>query len=136
MESVELAQSILKFYSEKKQEFNYQELMCYVDSADPGFISLLNTEARKLGKTWFYAIACKKIKIEHRISWYNYVINKLIVGIHHTCKQALQELQMIAYDEKAEDDRVKLVKQNDHCWDADMYALTPDMVRYANYDLL
>jgi len=43
---------------------------------------------------------------------------------------------MLAYDEKAEDDKVKLVKQNGHTWDADMYALTPYMRRYNNYDLL
>lgn len=58
-----------------------------------------------------------------------------MLGIHHTCKKTLQELSMLAYDEKAEDDKIKLVKQNDHTWDADMYALTPHFGRYTNYDL-
>jgi hypothetical protein len=42
---------------------------------------------------------------------------------------------MLAYDEKAEDDKIKLVKQDDHTWDADMYALTPHMGAYSSYDL-
>lgn len=40
---------------------------------------------------------------------------------------------MIAYDEKSEDDKVKLVKQHDHTWDSDMYALTRYMERYGRY---
>jgi len=40
---------------------------------------------------------------------------------------------MIAYDEKAEDDKSKLVKQDDHTWDADMYALTPFRNDYTEY---
>lgn len=43
---------------------------------------------------------------------------------------------MLAYDEKAEDGKIKLVKQNDHTWDSDMYALTPFMKRYTTYDIL
>ena len=53
-----------------------------------------------------------------------------MVGIHSSCKNTLQELSMLAYDEKAEDDKLKLVKQNDHTWDADIYALTPHFGRY------
>jgi hypothetical protein len=64
------------------------------------------------------------------------MINKELVGIHHTCQKTLLELRLIAYDEKAEDDKFKLVKQNDHTWDADMYALTPHMREYISYDLL
>lgn len=48
----------------------------------------------------------------------------------------MSELRMLAYDEKAEDDKMKLVKQDDHTWDADMYALTPYMWRYRNYAAL
>jgi hypothetical protein len=43
---------------------------------------------------------------------------------------------MLAYDEKAEDDKVKLVKQDDHTWDSDMFALTRYIDRYCQYDLL
>ena len=88
------------------------------------------------GKTWFYACSCKKIRIEHRISFYTYMINKRMVGIAKNCLNTLTELKMLAYDEKAEDDKVKLVKQNDHTWDANMYALTPHIGRYYNYDLI
>ena len=131
LESIEIAQQIISFFSQWKATLNFKDLNCFVDCSDPGFISLLNTEACRLGQTWFYAYPCKKIKVEHRISWYRYVINKGIVFIDHKCQKTLQELQMIAYDEKAEDDRVKLVKQNDHTWDADMYALTPFMKGYS-----
>jgi hypothetical protein len=37
-----------------------------------------------------------------------------MLGIHKSCKKTLQELSMLAYDEKAEDDKIKLVKQDDH----------------------
>lgn len=37
---------------------------------------------------------------------------------------------MIAYDEKAEDDKPKLLKLNDHTWDSDMYAITPYLQDY------
>ena len=50
--------------------------------------------------------------MRHRISWYTTVINKGQVGILNTCQRTLAELKMLAYDEKAEDDKVKLVKQN------------------------
>lgn len=136
LEAVELAQEVLAFFAQQKDKFKFKELDCFVDNADPGFISLLNTEARKQGKNWFIARPCVKTPIENRISCYTYTINKQIVGIHKTCKKTLQELSMLAYDEKAEDDKVKLVKQNDHAWDADMYALTAFMGRYINYDSL
>lgn len=136
LETIELAQAILTFFEKERVIFKFQFLTAYVDSADPGFISLLNTEARRQNKLWFEAKACEKILVNHRISWYTYIINKGMVGIHKSCVKTLQELKMIAYDEKAEDDKVKLVKQNDHTWDADMYALTRYMGRYANYDLL
>jgi hypothetical protein len=51
MESIELAQSILKFYDDLRLEFGFKELVCRVDSADQGFISLLNTEARRKNLT-------------------------------------------------------------------------------------
>lgn len=107
-----------------------------MDSADPDFISLLNTEAWKQNKLWFLARPCTKILINHRISWYLYIINKGLVGIHKKCIRTLQELKMLTYDEKAEDDRPKLIKQDDHTWDSDMYALTKYMRRYCNYDIL
>lgn len=59
-----------------------------------------------------------------------------MVGIHKSCVNTLSELRMLAYDEKAEDDKPKLIRQNDHTWDADMYALTRYMRKYCNYDLL
>jgi hypothetical protein len=34
--------------------------------------------------------------------------------IRQICKKTFEELKMIAYDEKAEDDKPKLVKQDDH----------------------
>jgi hypothetical protein len=120
LEAVELAQEVLAFFAQQKDKFKFKELDCFVDNADPGFISLLNTEARKQGKVWFLARPCEKIPIENRVSCYNYCINKEMVGIHKTCKKTLQELSMLAYDEKAEDDKVKLIKQNDLTWDADM----------------
>jgi len=43
--------------------------------------------------------------------------------IRASCKKTLEELSMIAYDEKAEDDKSKLVKQDDHTWDADIMPL-------------
>lgn len=135
-ESVELAQDILTFYSEQKEIFKFQNLNCFVDSADRGFISLLNTEARKLGKTWFLARACSKIDISHRISFCIYAINKEIINIHSSCKNTWTEWKMLAYDEKAEDDKVKLVKQNDHTFDSDMYALTPFMKKYISFSSL
>lgn len=85
--------------------------------------------------TWFYAQACIKIKVELRISWYTSNINRGIVYINETCQHTLTELNMIAYDEKAEDDKVKLVKQNDHTWDADMYVLTLYMKDSITYDV-
>jgi hypothetical protein len=36
-----------------------------------------------------------------------------MVYIHESCRHTLEELKMITYDEKAEDDKIKLVKQND-----------------------
>ena len=134
LEAIELAQAILKFYQEWKDKLHFLELDCYVDNADQGFISLLNTEARRQNKMWFFARPCRKIEVKQRIYLYIYAINKGIVGIHHTCQKTLEELRMIAYDEKAEDDKVKLVKQNDHTWDADMYALIPVLSRYVNYE--
>ena len=54
LESVELAQEILGFFTffykkrglSLKNQKLLKELDCFVDCADPGFISLLNTEAR------------------------------------------------------------------------------------------
>jgi len=127
----------LELFARQKAKFKFKFLDCFVDNADPGFISLLNTEARRQGKdSWFLARPCEKIRVEKRISWYTYIINKQMEGIHKNCKKTLQELNMLAYDEKAEDDKVKLVKQNDHTWDADMYALTAYMGSYSNYDLI
>lgn len=133
LEAIDLAQAILTFYTTQKEQFKFSYLTAYVDSADPGFISLLNTEAIRQNKLWFQAKACSKIPINHRVSWYNYTINRGMVGIHSSCTHTLSELRMLAYDEKAEDDKVKLVKQDDHTWDSDMYALTPYMWRYRNY---
>ena len=58
------------------------------------------------------------------------------MSISRECSKTLEELRLIAYDEKAEDNKVKLVKQNDHTWDSDMYALTFYMRRYTDYDLI
>lgn len=134
METIELAQAILTFFSEQKAKFNITSLTAYVDSADPGFISLLNTESLKRNlHLWFYAKPCTKILVNLRISWYNKAISSGIIHIHHSCVKTLSELKTIAYDEKAEDDKVKLVKQDDHTWDSDMYALTKYMNRYLNH---
>ena len=59
-----------------------------------------------------------------------------MVSINESCTNTLNELRLIAYDEKAEDDNIKLVKQNDHTWDSDMYALTPYMKDYLDYDVM
>lgn len=134
-ETIELAQELLTFYQSYYEKFKFAELDCYVDSADPGFISLLNTTAMKRGMSWFLAQPCIKIAVKLRISWYTKVISKGTVFIHESCKYTLQELQLIAYDEKAEDDKVKLVKQNDHTWDSDMYALAFYMKDYLDDEL-
>jgi hypothetical protein len=69
LEAIELAQEVLQFFQEQKDVFKFRNLDCFVDNANPGFISLLKTEARRQGKDWFYARACKKRRIETRISW-------------------------------------------------------------------
>jgi len=130
-ESIELAKDIIYFYSKLKEKFKFDFLSVYVDSADPGFISLLNTEAKRMNKNWLEALACKKIEIALRVNWYNSVINRGLVNIARSCTYTFSELAMISYDEKAEDDKIKLVKDNDHNWDADMYALTPFMKNYS-----
>ena len=84
-----------------------------------------------MNKNWLEALACKKIEIALRVNWYNSVINRGLVNIARSCIYTLSELAMISYDEKAEDDKIKLVKDNDHNWDADMYALTPFMKNYS-----
>lgn len=42
------------------------------------------------------------------------VINNSAYNISMNCPKTFEELGLIAYDEKAEDDKVKLIKQNDH----------------------
>lgn len=129
-ESIELANDVLDFFNEQREPFGIKYLEVGVDNSDPGFISLLNTEASKRGMDWLLALPCEKIPIERRISWTTMMINRGRYHIHQSCKNTLKEYNMIAYDEKAEDDKPKLIKMNDHTWDADMYALTRSIRNY------
>lgn len=75
----------------------------------------------------------KKIRIEQRISMWTEIITNGSLNISQQCVKTFEELGLIAYDEKAEDDKVKLIKQNDHTWDAATYALTPYFSRFTDY---
>lgn len=80
LEAVELAQEILAFFAQQKDQFGFQELDCFVDNADPGFISLLNTEARNFytytGKFCYIKLVFKSLNYKLADSGYsiaNYV---------------------------------------------------------------
>ena len=134
-ESEELAKDLVGFYEGFRKKYNFNRLDVYVDSSDPGFYSQLNTVARKIQAYWFLAIPCTKIPISHRIS---ITVQLLTQGRYHiskNCVKTLEEYKMIAYDEKAEDNKPKLVKQDDHTWDSDMYALTPHMSDFLDWGI-
>ena len=74
LESVELAQEILAFFLLQKDNFKFKELDCFVDSADPGFTSLLNTEART-------RIPDRKLKIDSTLEVARNYARRKIVGL-------------------------------------------------------
>lgn len=49
-ESAELASDIVAFFTEFQEQFKFTSLEVNIDCADPGFISQINTTAKRQGK--------------------------------------------------------------------------------------
>jgi hypothetical protein len=69
-----------------RQIYHFNQLDVAVDSADPGFISNLNTLAREQGKQWLLARPCTKLPIPERISFTTMLLSEGRYHIYKSCK--------------------------------------------------
>nr|AFN06119.1 hypothetical protein [Glomus sp. DAOM 229456] len=60
---------------EAKSRFKFDKLYAYVDSSDPGFISLLNTEAKNSNRY------CHMVVLTNKMVYLDIILKVIILGV-------------------------------------------------------
>ena len=97
-----------------------------VDNADPTMIDVLNNK-RGSTEDWLIFLPCKKRKVKERVGLIQGLLKEYRLGkVKGACPYFDLELERAEWDENAR--QARLVKDNDHCLDAFIYATGRDFL--------